>query len=236
MHTRSNDRAARWRRDVARAASYFLDRASTPESRAEIEAAYEAALAEGPDFCRYRRGSQFMEAPQVTTDRNVLARIAFLADALERRTWAVRAKGKHGGVLGRSGLTVLRVLLFVVSRREGRLYPSLETLARLARMSVPTVVSALKRLAIFGFVTVYRRIKRIRTALGIKVVQDSNAYTTGLPSPLGALGTSDLNKLPPRTGIDSERGLSSQRSQEWGHDRTLGVVWQPRAREATPFA
>jgi DNA-binding MarR family transcriptional regulator len=208
---RSRDRAAAWRADMAKAASYLYQRTTTPEQHAEIDATYQEALAEGPDFARYHRGSEFRNPPRVNTDRNHLARLMFMADTIERKSWAVRAKGKHGGALGRSALAVFRVLLFVVTKREGCLYPSLETLARLARMSKPTVVTAIARLVLMGFLTVYRRIKRIRTPLGIRVVQDSNCYEYHPPTGLGALGwaiwrsPSESNKSPARTGIDSER-------------------------------
>jgi hypothetical protein len=36
--------------------------------------------------------------------RNHLARLMFMADTIERKSYAVRAKGKHGGALGRSAL------------------------------------------------------------------------------------------------------------------------------------
>ena len=42
-------------------------------------------------------------------DRNARARLLFQAEALDRRT---RLPGQHGGVLKRSGLQVLRTLLF----------------------------------------------------------------------------------------------------------------------------
>jgi hypothetical protein len=64
-------------------------------------------------------------------------------------------------------LMVLLVLLFVVQKREGCLYPSLETIGKLARMSKPTVVKAIGTLVLLGFLTVYRRIKvRVLTAHG----------------------------------------------------------------------
>ena len=112
----------------------------------------------------------------------------FMADTIERKSYAVREKGKHGGTLGRSALTVLRVLLFVVQKREGCLYPSLETIAKLARMSKPTVIKAITTLVLMGFLTVYRRCKRIMTPLGIRVCQDSNCYEYHPPTGLGALG------------------------------------------------
>lgn len=208
MQPRSRDRAATWRAGMAKAADYYYRQITHPEDRAELDAAYAAALAEGPDFTRYHRGSEFREPPKVNTDRNHLTRLMFQAELIERKSWAVREKGKHGGVLGRSALTVFRVLLFVVSKREGCLYPSLETLARLARMSKPTVCKAIATLTLMGFLTVYRRIKRVRTPLGIKVVQDSNAYEYHPPVGLGALGWqlwrgSESTNLPPRVGIAS---------------------------------
>ena len=184
---RCRDRAAAWRTDTAKSARYYLEKATTPEQRAALEAAHTEAVAEGPDFTRYHRGSDFRQPPRVNTDRNALARIMFMADTIERKSWAIRPKGKHGGVLGRSALTVLRTLLFVVSKRDGCLFPSLETIARLARMSVPTAVKAIATLTLMGFLTVYRRIKRIRTPLGIKTVQDSNCYDYHPPTGLGAL-------------------------------------------------
>lgn len=219
---RCRDRAATWHADMARAASYYYEKATTPEQRAELDAAYEEALGQGPDFTRYHRGSEFRHPPQLNTDRNHLARLMFMADTIERKSWAVRQKGKHGGALGRSALAVFRVLLFVVSKRDGCLYPSLETIARLARMSKPTVVKAIARLTLMGFLTVYRRIKRIRTPFGIKVVQDSNCYEYHPPTGLGALGwaiwrPSKSNKSPARAGLDSkERGGQGRVGPETG--------------------
>jgi hypothetical protein len=144
----------------------LADSQAAREQHAEIDVAYQQALAAGPDFNRYHRGSEFRHPPRVNTDRNFLARIMFMANCIERKSYAVRGKGKHGGALGRSALMVLRVLLFVVSKKDGCLYPSLDTIGKLARMSKPTVVKAISTLVLMGFVTVYRRIKRIKTAVG----------------------------------------------------------------------
>jgi hypothetical protein len=65
--------------------------------------------------------------------------------------------------------------------------PSLVGIARLACACKQTVVNCLKLLSLYGFVIVHRRIKRIRTALGFKVVQDTNAYTIQEPQGLGAM-------------------------------------------------
>ena len=72
-------------------------------------------------------------------------------------------------------------------------------------MSKPTVIKAIGRLALMGFLTVYRRIKRITTPFGIRVVQDSNAYDYHPPTGLGALGwaiwkPSESTKLSARAG------------------------------------
>jgi hypothetical protein len=166
---RCRDRAAAWRREVTRAASYKRAAASSPEEAAAIDAELETTLAEGPDFTKYHRGSKFMEPPQVCTDRNFLTRVWFVALTLERKTWANREKGKHGGALGRSALELLRTILFVVSKGEGRLYPSLDELARLAHMSRQTVITAMERLKSLGFVTAHRRIKRVCTKLILRL-------------------------------------------------------------------
>jgi hypothetical protein len=176
-----------------------------PEKQVEIAAMLDAELTKGPDFARCRRG-QFRNPPRVNTDRNFCARVMFIADMIERKTWKNRAKGKHGGELGRSAITLLRVLLFVVRKTDGCIYPSYDTLAGLSRMSRRTVIAAMQALEFMGFVTIHRRVKRITTPLGLKMVQDSNAYEYHLPRGLGALAweifkpaTSECRKFPARS-------------------------------------
>ena len=219
---RCRNRAAAWHKAVTRAAAYKRDLAKSPEEAAALDAELQETLAEGPDFTKYHRGSKFMEPPQVCTDRNFLTRVWFVALTLERKTWATREKGKHGGALGRSALELLRTLLFVVSKGEGRVYPSLDQLARLARMSRQTVVSAIERLKSLGFITVHRRIKRIHTSLGLRVVQDSNAYVYDLPTGLGALGwatvcQSESNNFTARETPERRKMLTNGKSgRVWG--------------------
>jgi hypothetical protein len=74
----------------------------------------------------------------------------------------------------------------------GEVRPSLDGIKRLACVCKLTVVNCLKLLEFYGFVLVHRRIKRIRTALGFKVVQDTNAYTIQEPKGLGALAAQHL--------------------------------------------
>ncbi len=56
---------------------------------------------------RYRRGSLFGGEFRLL-DRNAVARLLFIAEALDRNT---HMPGKHGGIIGRTGLAVLRALI-----------------------------------------------------------------------------------------------------------------------------
>lgn len=182
--------------------------AACPDNADAIGEHLESEIAKGPDFSRQHRGSAFLDAPKVNTDRNFCARIMYMADIIERKTWRARAKGKHGGALGRAAITLLRVLMYVVKKSSGKLFPSYDHLARLCRMSRRTVIEAMGVLERMGFVTVHRRIKRIRTPLGLRVVQDSNAYEYHMPKGLGALAwsifrpPSECKNSPARTVSD----------------------------------
>ena len=81
---------------------------------------------------------------------------------------------------------VLKALLNL-ALQYGEVRPSLLGIARLACACKQTVVNCLKLLALYGFVIIHRRIKRVRTALGFKVVQDTNAYAIQEPQGLGAI-------------------------------------------------
>lgn len=165
----------------------------------EIERALADEIERGPDFLQWQRGSLFTDPPKNNLDRNFIARVWFVAQMIERKTWACRKKGKHGGTLGTVAIEVLRVLLFVIKKNDGKLYPSYETLAVLARKSIQAVVTAIKVLERMGFVTVHKRIKRVQTPFGPRVVQDSNAYEFHLPvRGLGALAMAVF--CPPASG------------------------------------
>jgi DNA-binding transcriptional MocR family regulator len=99
-------------------------------------------------------------------DRNARARLLFHAEALDRRT---HLPGQHGGVLKRTGLAVLRALLFGFANvATGRCDPSFDTLARAAGVAHSTVAAALHRLEAAGLV------ERIRRQVGM--TRFSNAY------------------------------------------------------------
>jgi DNA-binding MarR family transcriptional regulator len=99
-------------------------------------------------------------------DRNARARLLFHAEALDRRT---RLPGQHGGILKRTGLAVLRALLFHFANVvTARCDPSFDTLARAAGVARSTAAVALGRLEAAGLLT------RIRRQVGL--VRYSNAY------------------------------------------------------------
>jgi DNA-binding transcriptional regulator YhcF (GntR family) len=74
-----------------------------------------------------------------------------------------------------------------LAKKHGKVFPSLQGLAYLAQCHKNTVLAALKQLAFFGFITVYRRLKRVRTPLGFRVEQDTNAYTIQEPNSFGQI-------------------------------------------------
>ena len=182
---RSTNRAAWWEQDLSRTASYLMGQARSDEERAFVERLYDEALNEGPDFINYRSKSAFMAAPKLGIDRNAYARILNALDMIERGTYRTcREAGKQG--IPRTVARVLKALLNL-ALQYGEVRPSLEGLKRLACVCKQTVVNCLKLLSLYGFVVVHRRIKRIRTPLGFKVVQDTNAYTIQEPQGLGAM-------------------------------------------------
>ncbi len=65
----------------------------------------------------YHRGSQFGPPERRKLDRNMRVRLLHLATALDRRT---RQKGQHGGILKRTGIEVLRQLLFTLPEYADR--------------------------------------------------------------------------------------------------------------------
>jgi len=170
---------------MARAHAYLSSRARTEAEQEAADRLYEEAMRQGPDFIRYRTGSDFREAPKLSMDRNAYARIINALEMIERGTYRhSRQKGKQG--IPRTAARVLKALLGL-AMRYGRVFPSLLGIAQLACVCKQTVVDCLKVLELYGFVVVHRRCKRIRTPLGFKVVQDTNAYTVQEPKGFGAL-------------------------------------------------
>ena len=161
-----------------------------------------------------------------TIDRNQRARFMFHAEALDRRT---RQKGQHGGVLKRTGLAVLKALLFQFANVvTGRCDPSYDTLARAAGVARSTVAVALKRLEEAGL------IERIRRHCGR--VRYSNAYVFRLVQisaanhqPKNYYSESAKSVPPPRT----DRLVDETPEQARGHlRRAREVLRRQRLRRA----
>jgi hypothetical protein len=178
---RQQRRAADWNQQLARAYAYQVQRANSPEEAAALEAEYEQRMAEGPDFLHYRRKSAFMEAPEITLDRNARARLMTSFRALLRGSWKTKTKGKHSGVISRTAAAVFEAIMYL-AQKYGRVFPSLEGLAHLACCCKQSVVDALADLERLGFITRHRRKKNIMTPLGLKTVQATNAYEVHEPN------------------------------------------------------
>jgi hypothetical protein len=187
------------RKQLRAAAEFMRQQARTEEERAELDQELARQLAEGP---RYHRGSRFTDAPHINTDRNFLNKVLVLARALEARSYKERAKGAHGGVLGRSALGVLELLINFAKKR-GKVAPGYVALAAMARMCRDTVMTAIAALERWGFVTVVRRLKKVHTVLGTKIVQDTCGFDihppdlAGGPRPYGRIAGGLLAGMMP---------------------------------------
>jgi hypothetical protein len=121
---------------------------------------------------RFRRNAEYATDSLAfrPIDRNQRARVITAAEALERRT---KGKGCKSGVLGQSGLRLLRSLLFdFCAIPTGRCCPSYEAIRQMTGFCYSTISGALLRLEASGLVRIVRRITRTR--LGAR--QTSNAY------------------------------------------------------------
>jgi hypothetical protein len=111
--------------------------------------------------------------------RKTAAAIWNKARRLDMRT---SRKGRHGGIIGRSALTVLSVLIFdFLDYASGRLDPSHAAIARKARMCERTVAKALQKLKTLGILNWLRRCHEQRGPWGIRFKQDTNAYVITEP-------------------------------------------------------
>lgn len=89
-----------------------------------------------------------------------------------------RTRGRHGGIIGRTGLTVLYSLIFdFLNWKTGRLDPSLETIARKAGVSERTVSRVIAKLKALGLINWQRRCETAYSDAGNFLLrQISNAY------------------------------------------------------------
>jgi hypothetical protein len=207
---RSTRKAEAWTGALYRAHAYVSARLH-PGDRPELDALLERTVQAGPDFLKVRWNATFAPVPIVAYSREVAVEIMRQAREIERETYASRAKGAHGGALGVSALRLLEWFVFTLwPRAIYGMVPSIAFIASAdgARMSRPTVVEGMKRLEAFGFLTITRRRKRVPTALGIKQVQDTNAYVLGLAKGLGALALAAFSKKPKESAAERRARVS----------------------------
>lgn len=115
------------------------------------------------------------------------------------RRWdrETRQPGRHGGIIGRTALATLYVLLFdFLNHQTGRLDPSLDAIAAKAGCCRRAVVNALARLRDLGLLSWQRRCEETRDAEGrFRLKQRTNAY--GLLPPPQWKGYRDNDPPPP---------------------------------------
>jgi DNA-binding MarR family transcriptional regulator len=156
-----------------------LKAAKTPEAKEAVWKRYAAEKANPKPNRRQRRGSTLDPVKYRPLTREQRARLSFLAEKFDAHT---RDPGKHGGHLKRTGLQVLRILLFHFHNvHNGRCDPSLDTIAKAAGMARSTVAKALNRLEEAGIIERIRRARWIRLNGRKRCVQWSNAYLLNVP-------------------------------------------------------
>ena len=97
-------------------------------------------------------------------------RLIFQAEALERRT---KAPGARDGVLGATGVQLLKTLAFrFFNSARGAAWPSYDTLQRVTGRCRQTIARAIRRLEDAGIITVARRAGWI----GGRLVRETNVY------------------------------------------------------------
>jgi hypothetical protein len=153
---------------------------------------------------RFRRGSKHIVPPSNNVDPLFRIMIWNAIDELECKSYARRGRYQRNGQIGKVGLELMRTILFRQPKSDnGKVYSSYEVLAELTRCCERAVITAMAKLAEFGFVTIHRRCKWIETRFGRRCVQDSNAYEYHLPK-------TGLGKLAMAVFVGSLRSKSSE--------------------------
>ena len=172
-----------------------------------------------PNHLRPRREKVFGPGRGIPLDRNAKARIIVYA-----RSWSAKHKqpGQHRGPLTRAFMEVLEALLWGFhNSRDGRCFPSYESIAAKADCNRDTVYEAIRALEFANVLTWVNRITRIRVrdldlfgqmATRWQIIRTSNAYTFRDPLPCaeGRPDPRDFHKSenPPGT-LNQDISLSS---------------------------
>jgi hypothetical protein len=143
-----------------------------------------------PNHLRACREKVFGEARGIPLDRNAKVRILIYARGYNAR---YRREGQHRGPITRAFMEVLETLLWGFhNSKDGRCFPSYESIARRAECSRDTVYEAIKALEFANILSWVNRIVRIRTreqdlfgqwALRWRIIRTSNAYVFRDPLP-----------------------------------------------------
>ncbi len=180
-----------------------------------------------PAGFRRRREKVFGHGGGQPLDRNAKARIMVYA-----RAWSARHRrpGQHRGPLTRATLEVLEALLWGFhNSRDGRCFPSYETLAARAQCCRDTVYEAIRALEAAEILTWVNRLIRVqfreldlfgKMALRSRLIRTSNAYTFRDPLPCAqgrgedtagasSFGSSSKSENPPRTQTQDFSYLST---------------------------
>jgi hypothetical protein len=135
-----------------------------------------------------------------------------------------RGKGAKMGALGLTGIRVLETLCQIVDNMSGRLEPSIDLIAEKARLSRRTVVRALARLRLHGFIDWLRRTVPLEgDGAGPQVEQTTNAYWFALKGRARGLVHLLLGRVPPpaKTREDVQREHSAERAAAWRERRKV---------------
>ena len=204
--------------------AYQLSRATTDAQIAALDAEYERLQSEGPDFTGYHTGSDFREPPAHTITREDRIKILVQFDGIRAGLYK-HCRSERGQAVSYNYRQVLGVLLSFAVKR-GRVFPSLDTIARMAMVSKATVLRAIAWLSLYGFLDKLRRIVRTNGLLGPRVRQTSNAYVLRFPKGLGALAANVFNISPEcHNSTPSESNSEVKKGfQESGSDLGLAAA------------
>ena len=130
---RSRNRAAAWSYDLSKWYNYALSRAKTSAQIAVLDAEYERLRAQGPDFTGYHTGSEFREPPAHNITREDRIKILVQFDGIRAGLYK-HCRSERGQAVSYNYRQVLGALLSFAVKR-GRVFPSLDTIARMAMCS-----------------------------------------------------------------------------------------------------
>jgi len=236
---RAKRRFARWQTQIGRE-SYAG--AKTDADVELAQRAYEARLAAGPDWMRYRGDSKLMDAPEVRITSKDFAAILSALDKIEQAACRSPDSVPRAVLTALKGGVLRRMLKYMLGLaiKFGRVYPSLTGLCkRAAFCAKATLVRVLDAAIELGFVTKHRRIETIDTEDGRKTCQANNAYEVHQPKE-GSLGDKLLRSISVSSEFKNEsaKGLESEisidvglKGPESGPKRTTSPEPRPAHRE-----